>query len=62
MASLQCAHASPCTYDFKCVVCCARLVASGRPSRKYQEIMFAAIERFRDAVPRQEILNVLNAK
>lgn len=62
MSSFQCAHASPCTYDFKCVVCCARLVSSARSSRKHQEIMFAAIEQFKGAISRQEILDVLKGK
>lgn len=57
--SLQCAHAKPDTYDFKCARCCARLVASARPSRKLQEHMLAAIAQFKEAASREEILNIL---
>ncbi len=49
-----------CVYRLGCLQCCARLVASARPSRTQQEAMFAAIERFRGAPTRTEVLSELN--
>lgn len=46
-------------YRMQCVRCCARLVASARPSRQHQEAMFAAIARFPGAPTRQEVLDCL---
>ena len=33
------------TYNLRCPACCARLVASGRPSKRAQETLLAVIER-----------------
>ncbi len=49
-------------YRMHCAQCCARLVASARPSRQHQEAMLAAIARFRGAPTRQEVLERLQAK
>lgn len=49
-------------FDFSCIGCCARLVASARPSRPHQESMLASIERFRNAQKRQDILDYLKQK
>lgn len=46
-------------YRMQCLQCCARLVASARPSRPHQEAMLAAIDRFPGAPPRQAILDCL---
>lgn len=43
-------------YSFRCVNCCARLVYSAYPHRGQASVMLAAISRFRDAPPRDEIL------
>lgn len=37
--------AKPYTHNLHCTQCCARLVASARPSRSQQEAMLAAIAR-----------------
>ncbi|OZB41612.1 MAG: hypothetical protein B7X60_11315, partial [Polynucleobacter sp. 39-45-136] len=44
-------------YQFQCLACCVRAVASARPSRIHQEAMLAAIARTRDAPSRQAILD-----
>lgn len=49
-------------YDFNCVACCARLVASARPSRARQEGMLAAIAKFKKSPKRDEILEFLKNK
>lgn len=46
-------------FDFACIDCCARLVASARPSRVHQESMFCAIERFKGAPSREEVLDCI---
>ena len=43
-------------YDFECLDCCARLVASARPHRRQQESMLAAIARVEGSPKRKEIL------
>ncbi|MDR0276236.1 MAG: hypothetical protein LBI48_13075 [Burkholderiaceae bacterium] len=43
-------------YRFACLGCCARLVASARPSRCQQETMLAAIARYPGAHGRDAIL------
>ncbi|MCW5284994.1 hypothetical protein [Verminephrobacter eiseniae] len=43
-------------YRMQCLQCCARLVASARPSRPHQEAMLAAIERFPGAPSRDAVL------
>lgn len=46
-------------YRMQCLQCCARLVASARPSRPHQEVMLAAIARLPGAPTRQAILDRL---
>jgi hypothetical protein len=46
-------------YQFECVHCCARLVASARPVRKMQEAMLAAITRRPGRPSRQQILDAM---
>lgn len=48
-------------YQMQCVQCCARLVASARPSRPHQEAMLAAIARFPNAPTREAVLDCLKA-
>lgn len=48
-------------YSFRCIACCARLVASARPSRAHQEAMLAAIARCHGAPDKPEILAALKA-
>ena len=43
-------------YHFGCLHCCARLVISAHPSKRQASVMLAAIERFRGAPGRAEIL------
>ena len=51
------------TYTLSCLSCCARLVASARPSKTHQEIMLAYVENYRryakNAPTRQEILKFI---
>lgn len=50
-------------YDLSKLCCCARLVASARPSKTHQEIMLAYVENYRryakNAPTRQEILKFI---
>jgi hypothetical protein len=46
-------------YDFACLGCCARLVASARPERGLQEAMFAAISIFKESPKREQIIEKL---
>lgn len=46
-------------YDFRCLACCVRLVASARPARQAQEAMLACIERYTFAPERAQILEEL---
>ena len=43
-------------YSFRCVQCCARLVYSAYPHKGQATVMLAAISKFREAPPRDEIL------
>lgn len=58
----DCQHEKPHNYNFNCVSCCARLIMSARPSRMHQQRMFTAIEGFKGAPKKQEILNCLAKK
>lgn len=56
------ACAQPFTFNLLCLPCCARLVASARPSRSQQEALLAAIARNRDAPKRQAILEAMRER
>ena len=43
-------------YNLKCIACCARLVISARPVKKFQEAMLAAIAMQKGAPEREQIL------
>lgn len=43
-------------YHLGCLDCCVRLVLSTQPVKAHAAAMLAAIERFRDAPARKEIL------
>lgn len=49
-------------YDLKCLVCCARLVKSTRPSRAHQESMLECIARTRRAPSRKAVLDFLKSE
>jgi len=44
-------------YNFACVQCCARLVASTHPSKHQAHVMLAAVARFPASPSRQAILS-----
>ncbi len=44
-------------YDFKCLQCCARLVRSGRPSKRIQYGLLMAISFFQAAPPSAAIID-----
>lgn len=48
-------------YSFRCVQCCARLVYSAYPHKGQATVMLAAISKFREAPPRDEILAAVAA-
>lgn len=48
-------------YDFRCAVCCARLVMSARPLKGAQRAMLAAIARSPGAPTRQAVLDAIKA-
>jgi len=48
-------------YDFKCLTCCAQLVADARPSKRHQDAQLAAIAHFRGSPPRAKILEAVKA-
>ena len=43
-------------YQMQCTECCARLVISARPNKKFQEAMLAAIAMQKGAPDRAQIL------
>ena len=43
-------------YDTTCIACCARLVISARPNKRFQEAMLAAIAMQKGAPNRAQIL------
>ncbi len=43
-------------YDTTCTACCARLVISARPNKRFQEAMLAAIAMQKGAPDRAQIL------
>ena len=43
-------------YNLKCIACCARLVISARPNKRFQEAMLAAIAMQKGAPDRAQIL------
>lgn len=47
-------------YNFACVRCCARLVATTRPDKARAAAMLQAIARFKQSPPRSEIVGLLN--
>jgi hypothetical protein len=49
-------------YDFNCLGCCARLVASSRPNRKRQEAMLLVIGKFPGSPVREAILEKLKGE
>lgn len=46
-------------YDFKCLTCCAQLVADARPSKAHQEAQLAAIARYNGSPSKARILEAL---
>ena len=46
-------------YDTTCIACCARLVISARPNKKFQEAMLAAIAMQKGAPERAQILEYI---
>lgn len=64
---MTCEHCQSCAqrpmygaYSFKCLQCCARLVYSAYPHRGQASVMLAAIERYREAPPREKILELVS--
>lgn len=49
-------------YDAKCPACCARLVISARPVKRFQEAMLAAIAMQKGAPERAQILERVKGK
>ena len=52
-------HATHGVYDTTCIACCARLVISARPVKKFQEAMLAAIAMQKGAPERAQILEYI---
>ena len=48
-------------YALDCQMCAAHLVLSARPSRLFQEAMFAAIARARNAPSREAVIAAIKA-
>ena len=48
-------------YDFRCLQCCARLIATARPLKGAQLAMLAAIARTPGAPTRQAVLDAVKA-
>ena len=46
-------------YDTTCPACCARLVISARPNKRFQEAMLAAIAMQKGAPERAQILDYI---
>ncbi len=46
-------------YDTTCIACCARLVISARPNKRFQEAMLAAIAMQKGAPERAQILDYI---
>ena len=46
-------------YDTTCIACCARLVISARPVKKFQEAMLAAIAMQKGAPEMAQILEYI---
>lgn len=46
-------------YNFSCVQCCARLVATTKPDKAKAKAMLEAIARFKPSPPRPTILAAL---
>ncbi len=44
-------------YNFHCVQCCARLVATAHPNKRMASVLLAAIGRCKEAPTRQAVLN-----
>lgn len=59
MTCQACAKPTSGQYDFACLACCVRLVASARPIRQHQEAMLACIERYPFAPSREAITKEL---
>ena len=49
-------------YDATCPACCARLVISARPNKRFQEAMLAAIAMQKGAPEREQILEHIKGK
>ena len=46
----------------QCLACCARLVISARPNKRFQEAMLAAIAMQKGAPTRAQILEYIKGK
>ena len=46
-------------YQLQCTACCARLVISARPNKRFQEAMLAAIAMQKGAPDRAQILEYI---